>query len=59
MNAEVENMDITVEDIDRAVLLFGELIPSLHGKFKRPTPKSHGKENKVDLDQFPKGTKIE
>ena len=58
-NSNVANMDITVDDVDRAMLLFGEPVPSIRGKFKRPSPKSHGQGRKADFDPSLKGMQID
>ena len=44
----MDNIDITVEDVDRSIELFGKPVAILRGKTKRPSPRSHG-QGKIDL----------
>ena len=58
-NTDVENLNITVEDVDRSVVLFGEPVASIRGKFKRPTPKSHGQGKTAPLATSLRGTTVD
>ena len=58
-NTDVENLNITVEDVDRSVVLFGEPVASIRGKLKRSTSKSHGQGKTAPLDPSLRGTKLD
>ena len=50
-NNLVSNCDVTVDDIKRAVAIYGEPIPILKGKMTRKSPDSHGEFVKLPLPE--------
>ena len=50
-NNLVSNCDVSVDDIKRAVAIYGEPISVLKGKMTRKSPKSHGELVKLPLPE--------
>ena len=50
-NNELNNCEITVDDVTRAEQLYGPAVPTLKGKMKRPKTQTHSPIVRMSLDK--------
>lgn len=51
----IKNIDISVRDIEKAVEIYGEPVPTLKGNMTRATPLNHDILENIDLPENKKG----